>query len=147
VTGFDERAVNDLPTAVCPVRPGHGASARNPVVRGGITLVDAPLPHYSLPDLDYINDEAAVKTGVLERAARLGEVGTGLGVLLNAVRALTAMGVSRRLHRNAGPFRRFRICNQRGEEIEQSEGGVSVHVAGEAVPISGDPSYGRTASW
>jgi len=111
-------------------------------------------------------------------------VAAGLGVLPNAVRALTGMGVSRRLYCDAGPFRRFRICNQRGEElnevaferafrrmggdgyvmhrkalhaaisecvdpgsvrmgacvtaIEQSEGGVSVHVAGEAVPISGD---------
>ena len=32
---------------------------------------------------------------VLERAPRLGEVGAGLGVLPNAVRALAAIGVSR----------------------------------------------------
>ncbi|HJW69432.1 MAG TPA: NAD(P)-binding protein, partial [Candidatus Binatia bacterium] len=39
---------------------------------------------------------------VLERAARLGEVGAGLGVLPNAVRALAAIGVSRELYANAG---------------------------------------------
>src|SRR5262245_10853253 len=121
---------------------------------------------------------------VLERAPRLGEVGAGLGVLPNAVRALTAIGVSRTLYANAGPFRRFRICNQRGEElaeidfegtfrrlggegyvmhraalhaaisecvdpdsvrtdacvtsIDQSDTGVSVHVAGESAPVAGD---------
>jgi len=121
---------------------------------------------------------------VLERAARLGEVGAGLGVLPNAVRALTAIGVSRSLYADAGPFRRFRICNQRGEElneidfetafrrmggegyvmhraalhaaisecvdpgsvrtgacvtsIEQDEARVSVRVAGESTPITGD---------
>jgi 2-polyprenyl-6-methoxyphenol hydroxylase-like FAD-dependent oxidoreductase len=56
---------------------------------------------------------------VLERAPRLGEVGAGLGVLPNAVRALTAIGVSRTLYHDAGPFRRFRICNQRGEELTE----------------------------
>jgi 2-polyprenyl-6-methoxyphenol hydroxylase-like FAD-dependent oxidoreductase len=121
---------------------------------------------------------------VLERAARLGEVGAGLGVLPNAVRALTAIGVSRKLYGTAGPFRRFRICSRRGEElheidfeaafrrvggegyvmhraalhaaisecvdprtvrtgacvtsIEQGAGGVSVRVAGESAPVSGD---------
>jgi 2-polyprenyl-6-methoxyphenol hydroxylase-like FAD-dependent oxidoreductase len=125
-----------------------------------------------------------VQVLVLERAARLGEVGAGLGVLPNAVRALTAIGVSRKLYDDAGPFRRFRICNQRGDDlneidfekafrrmggegyvmhraalhaaisecvdpgavrtnacvtsIEQSEAGVSVHVAGESAPVSGD---------
>src|SRR5262249_10840754 len=43
----------------------------------------------------------------------------GLGVLPNAVRALTAIGVSRRLYADAGPFRLFRICNQRGEELNE----------------------------
>src|SRR5262249_44425796 len=56
---------------------------------------------------------------VLERATRLGEVGAGLGVLPNAVRALAAIGVSRRLYADAGPFRLFRICNQRGEELNE----------------------------
>jgi 2-polyprenyl-6-methoxyphenol hydroxylase-like FAD-dependent oxidoreductase len=56
---------------------------------------------------------------VLERAARLGEVGAGLAVLPNAVRALAAIGVSRKLYADAGPFRRFRICNQRGEELTE----------------------------
>jgi 2-polyprenyl-6-methoxyphenol hydroxylase-like FAD-dependent oxidoreductase len=56
---------------------------------------------------------------VLERAARLGEVGAGLGVLPNAVRALAAIGVSRELYGNAGPFRRFRICNEGGEELNE----------------------------
>lgn len=56
---------------------------------------------------------------VLERAPRLGEVGAGLGVLPNAVRALTAIGVSRQLFRDAGPFRRFRICSQDGEELAE----------------------------
>jgi len=121
---------------------------------------------------------------VLERAAQLGEVGAGLGILPNAVRALTAIGVSRTLYASAGPFRRFRICNHRGEElkeidfegafrrmggegyvmhraalhtaisacvdpgavrtnacvtaIEQGDTGVSVHVAGDPAPVSGD---------
>jgi 2-polyprenyl-6-methoxyphenol hydroxylase-like FAD-dependent oxidoreductase len=125
-----------------------------------------------------------IEVVVLERAPRLGEVGAGLGILPNAVRALDAIGVSRKLYDDAGPFRRFRICNQRGEElteidfenafrrvggegyvmhraalhaaitecvdpasvrtnacvtsIEQSKDGVSVHVAGEPAPISGD---------
>jgi 2-polyprenyl-6-methoxyphenol hydroxylase-like FAD-dependent oxidoreductase len=125
-----------------------------------------------------------VQVLVLERAARLGEVGAGLGVLPNAVRALTTIGVSRKLYDDAGPFRRFRICNQRGDDlneidfekafrrmggegyvmhraalhaaisecvdpgsvrtnacvtsIEQSEAEVSVHVAGESAPVSGD---------
>jgi 2-polyprenyl-6-methoxyphenol hydroxylase-like FAD-dependent oxidoreductase len=56
---------------------------------------------------------------VLERAARLGEVGAGLGILPNAVRALTAIGVARDLFRDAGPFRRFRICSQAGEELSE----------------------------
>jgi 2-polyprenyl-6-methoxyphenol hydroxylase-like FAD-dependent oxidoreductase len=56
---------------------------------------------------------------VLERTPRLGGVGAGLGLLPNAVRALTAIGVSRTLYDNAGPFRRFRICNQRGEELTE----------------------------
>jgi 2-polyprenyl-6-methoxyphenol hydroxylase-like FAD-dependent oxidoreductase len=56
---------------------------------------------------------------VLERAERLGEVGAGLGVLPNAVRALAAIGVSRQLFRDAGPFRRFRICSRRGEELTE----------------------------
>ncbi len=56
---------------------------------------------------------------VLERAARLGEVGAGLGVLPNAVRALSVIGVSRQLFDDAGPFRRFRICSQRGEELTE----------------------------
>src|SRR5262245_21585193 len=56
---------------------------------------------------------------VLERAPQLGEVGAGLGILPNAVRALTAIGVSRTLYASAGPFRRFRICNHRGEELKE----------------------------
>ena len=56
---------------------------------------------------------------VLERAAQLGEVGAGLGVLPNAVRALAAIGVSRKLYDSAGPFRRFRICNHRGQELNE----------------------------
>jgi 2-polyprenyl-6-methoxyphenol hydroxylase-like FAD-dependent oxidoreductase len=54
---------------------------------------------------------------VLERAVRLGEVGAGLGVLPNAVRALAAIGISRKLYGNAGPFRRFLVCNQSGAEL------------------------------
>lgn len=56
---------------------------------------------------------------VLERAACLGEVGAGLGVLPNAVRALGVIGISRQLFRDAAPFRRFRICSQRGEELKE----------------------------
>ena len=56
---------------------------------------------------------------VLERAVHLGEVGAGLGVLPNAVRALAAIGISRKLYGDAGPFRRFLICNQRGEELAE----------------------------
>ena len=56
---------------------------------------------------------------VLERAESLGEVGAGLGILPNAVRALSAIGVSRQLFQDAGPFRLFRICNQRGEELTE----------------------------
>jgi len=56
---------------------------------------------------------------LLERASRLGEVGAGLGILPNAVRALAAIGVSRELYAVAGPFRRFRICNARGEELRE----------------------------
>src|SRR5262245_12369674 len=121
---------------------------------------------------------------VLERAPQLGEVGAGLGILPNAVRALAAIGVSRALYDDAGPFRRFRICSHRGQElteidfegafrrvggagyvmhraalhaaisecvdpasirtntcvtsIEQSEDSVSVRIAGELAPVSGD---------
>ena len=110
--------------------------------------------------------------------------GAGLGVLPNAVRALAAIGVSEKLYAEAGPFRRFRICNQRGRgahrgrlrgrlsavggegyvmhraalhaaisecvdpasvrltryvtSIEQNDAGVTVRVAGEPEPVSGD---------
>jgi 2-polyprenyl-6-methoxyphenol hydroxylase-like FAD-dependent oxidoreductase len=56
---------------------------------------------------------------VLERAPQLGEVGAGLGLLPNAVRALLAIGVSRDLFRQGGPFRRFRICSDSGEELKE----------------------------
>ena len=56
---------------------------------------------------------------VLERAPQLGEVGAGLAVLPNAVRALETIGVSSDLFRDAGPFRRFRICTHRGEELSE----------------------------
>jgi 2-polyprenyl-6-methoxyphenol hydroxylase-like FAD-dependent oxidoreductase len=56
---------------------------------------------------------------VLERAPRLGEVGAGLAVQPNAVHALAAIGVSRQLFRDAGPFRCFRICSQSGAELAE----------------------------
>ncbi len=56
---------------------------------------------------------------VLERAPRLGEVGSGLGVLPSAVRALETLNVSPALFADAAPFRRFFVCSRHGEELAE----------------------------
>ena len=56
---------------------------------------------------------------LLERAPALGEVGSGLGILPGAVRALETLGVSPALFAQAAPFRRFRVCSSRGEELAE----------------------------
>ncbi len=56
---------------------------------------------------------------LLERAASLGEVGSGLGVLPGAVRALRALGVGDELFARGAPFRRFRVCSSRGQELAE----------------------------
>ncbi|MGH0032859.1 MAG: FAD-dependent monooxygenase [Myxococcota bacterium] len=56
---------------------------------------------------------------LLEQAPELGEVGSGLGILPGAVRALEVLGVSPDLFARAAPFRRFRIATQRGEDLAE----------------------------
>jgi 2-polyprenyl-6-methoxyphenol hydroxylase-like FAD-dependent oxidoreductase len=56
---------------------------------------------------------------LLERARELGEVGSGLGVLPGAVRALRALGVGAELFDRGAPFRRFVVCSSRGDELAE----------------------------
>jgi len=73
---------------------------------GGMALA-AALARVGIPSL------------VLERAPQLGEVGSGLGVLPSAVRALETLNVSPALFANAAPFRRFFVCSRHGEELAE----------------------------
>ncbi len=54
---------------------------------------------------------------LLERAPALGEVGSGLGILPGAVRALRTLGVGEELFARGAPFRRFFVCSSRGDEL------------------------------
>jgi len=56
---------------------------------------------------------------LLERASELGEVGSGLGVLPGAVKALRVLGVGDELFARGAPFRRFLVCSSRGEELAE----------------------------
>ncbi len=56
---------------------------------------------------------------LLERAPELGEVGSGLGVLPGAVRALGTLGVGEELFARGAPFRRFVVCSSRGQELAE----------------------------
>lgn len=56
---------------------------------------------------------------LLERARELGEVGSGLGVLPGAVRALRTLGVGEELFARGAPFRRFVVCSSRGQELAE----------------------------
>ena len=56
---------------------------------------------------------------LLERARELGEVGSGLGVLPGAVRALRVLGIGDELFARGAPFRRFFVCSSRGEELAE----------------------------
>src|SRR5262245_49139289 len=56
---------------------------------------------------------------LLERARELGEVGSGLGVLPGAVRALRTLGVGEDLFARGAPFRRFIVCSSRGGELAE----------------------------
>jgi 2-polyprenyl-6-methoxyphenol hydroxylase-like FAD-dependent oxidoreductase len=56
---------------------------------------------------------------LLERAAELGEVGSGLGVLPGAVRALRTLGIGEELFARGAPFRRFVLCSSRGSELAE----------------------------
>ena len=56
---------------------------------------------------------------LLERAPVLSEVGSGLGILPGAVRALRALGVGDDLFARGAPFRRFLVCSSRGEELAE----------------------------
>jgi 2-polyprenyl-6-methoxyphenol hydroxylase-like FAD-dependent oxidoreductase len=54
---------------------------------------------------------------LLERAPVLSEVGSGLGILPGAVRALRALGVGEELFARGAPFRHFVVCSSRGDEL------------------------------
>ncbi len=54
---------------------------------------------------------------LLERAAVLGEVGSGLGVLPGAVRALEVLGVSPELFARGARFHRFFVSTDAGEDL------------------------------
>lgn len=56
---------------------------------------------------------------LLERARELGEVGSGLGVLPGAVRALRTLGIGDELFARGAPFRRFVVCSSRGAELAE----------------------------
>jgi 2-polyprenyl-6-methoxyphenol hydroxylase-like FAD-dependent oxidoreductase len=60
---------------------------------------------------------------VLERAERLGEVGSGLGVLPGAVQALTEFGVPGELFEAAAPFRTFHIATAAGRDLVEVDFG------------------------
>lgn len=54
---------------------------------------------------------------LLERAEDLGEVGSGLGVLPGAVRALESLGIGDELFRRGTPFQEFFLCSRDGREL------------------------------
>ena len=54
---------------------------------------------------------------VLEQAPALGEVGSGLGVLPSAVRALRSIGVADTLFSEAAPLQTMRIANHHGDDL------------------------------
>jgi 2-polyprenyl-6-methoxyphenol hydroxylase-like FAD-dependent oxidoreductase len=56
---------------------------------------------------------------VLEQAPELGEVGSGLGILPGAVRALEALGVGPELFARGAPFRRFRVSTRSGADLAE----------------------------
>jgi 2-polyprenyl-6-methoxyphenol hydroxylase-like FAD-dependent oxidoreductase len=56
---------------------------------------------------------------VLEQAPQLGEVGSGLGVLPGAVRALRAIGVSENLFTQAATLQLMRISNHKGRDLSR----------------------------
>jgi 2-polyprenyl-6-methoxyphenol hydroxylase-like FAD-dependent oxidoreductase len=56
---------------------------------------------------------------LLERAPALSEVGSGLGVLPGAVRALRTLGVGEDLFARGAPFRRFFVCSSAGHELAE----------------------------
>jgi 2-polyprenyl-6-methoxyphenol hydroxylase-like FAD-dependent oxidoreductase len=56
---------------------------------------------------------------LLERAPELSEVGSGLGVLPGAVRALRTLGVGDDLFARGAPFRRFLVCSSAGDELAE----------------------------
>ena len=56
---------------------------------------------------------------LLERAPELSEVGSGLGVLPGAVRALRTLGVGDELFSRGAPFRRFLVCSSAGHELAE----------------------------
>jgi len=56
---------------------------------------------------------------LLERAPELSEVGSGLGVLPGAVRALRTLGVGDELFARGAPFRRFFVCSAAGDELAE----------------------------
>jgi len=60
---------------------------------------------------------------LLERALALGEVGSGLGVLPSAVRALEALGVGDELFRQGALFERFFVCSSGGRELAEVDFG------------------------
>ena len=91
-------------------RKGRGVKPeRILVVGGGIggMAFAAALQRLGLPFL------------LLEQAEALGEVGSGLGVLPGAVRALEALGVGAELYASGAPFRRFRVASRRGEDLAE----------------------------
>lgn len=56
---------------------------------------------------------------LLEQAPELGEVGSGLGILPGAVRALETLGVGPGLFGSGAPFRRFRVATRRGRDLSE----------------------------
>jgi len=56
---------------------------------------------------------------LLERAPELSEVGSGLGILPGAVRALGAIGVGEELFARGRPFRHFVLCSSRGDTLAE----------------------------
>jgi 2-polyprenyl-6-methoxyphenol hydroxylase-like FAD-dependent oxidoreductase len=58
---------------------------------------------------------------VLERAARLGEIGSGLGILPSAVRALEALGVSSTLMEQSARLSRLAISTHRGRDLIETD--------------------------
>jgi 2-polyprenyl-6-methoxyphenol hydroxylase-like FAD-dependent oxidoreductase len=86
------------------VKPG-----RTVIVGGGVggMALAAALTRLGLPFV------------LLERAGALGEVGSGLGVLPGAVRALQTLGVGDELFARGAPFRRFVVCSSHGDELAE----------------------------